>query len=97
VSLPHATREVWVRVDVDLCIAELVEYLQTIPGVRTLASCQGTIGEGGPHPYRAQVMVTWDRPEALERLRAELDISELTEYFAYVHPKAAVARALEER
>jgi hypothetical protein len=46
-------------VDVDLGIADMVEYLNTIPGVRTIASCQGTIGEDGPNPYRAQVLCDW--------------------------------------
>lgn len=72
-SLPHKTRPIKVWVDADLGIADMVEYLNTIPGVRTQASCQGTIGEGGPHPYRAQVMCTWN-PEALPRLQAEFDV-----------------------
>jgi hypothetical protein len=57
-SLTHKTRPVQVWADVDLGIADMVVYLNTIPGVRTEASCQGT-GEGGPAPYRAQVLTIW--------------------------------------
>src|ERR1017187_3060788 len=57
-SLPHATRPVQVWVDADLGIADLVEYLNAIPGVRTEASCQGG------YTYRAYVLCTWT-PEAL--------------------------------
>lgn len=86
-SLPHETRPIQVWVDADIGIADLVEYLNTIPGVRTQASCQGTIGEGGPNPYRAQVMCAWT-PEALVRLQAEFDISpEGNGSWGYVHPR----------
>ena len=88
-SLPHKTRPIKVWVDADLGIADMVEYLNTIPGVRTLASCQGTIGEGGPAPFRAQVMETWP-DEAFARLSAEFDISyepESNRNWGYLHPK----------
>ncbi len=75
---------VWV--DVDLGIAGLVELLNTIPGVRTFASCQGTIGEGGPEPYRAQVMATWT-DEAEVRLRRDFDLTILGDHWGYVHPR----------
>ncbi len=78
-----------VRVDVDEGIADLVIYLNTIPNVRTHASCQGTIGEGGPHPYRPQVLVAWSTPEAFERLRHEFDMSDMHEAWCYVHPRQA--------
>jgi hypothetical protein len=89
-GLPHKTRPVQVWADIDLGIADCVEYLNTVPGVRTHASCQGTIGEGGSHPYRAQVMVTWETPEALERLKAEFDITvpeDCNGSWFYVHPR----------
>lgn len=95
-SLPHATVPIQIWVDVDLGIAEMVEYLNSIPGVRTLASCQGTIGEGGPNPYRAQVMCTWT-PEALVRLMNEFDVDlEGHGAWGYIHPKEfSAARGLK--
>lgn len=82
----HEQKAIQVWVDVDTGIADLVAYLNSIPGVRTHASCQGTMGEGGLHPYRAQVMATWPI-EAAERLRAEFDITELGERWGYIHPR----------
>ena len=82
----HVTRPVRVWADVDVGIVGMVEYLNTIPGVRTTASCQGTFGEGGPAPYRAQVMAHW--PEDQEaRLRAEFDVTDLGECWGYLHPR----------
>lgn len=87
VYLPHETRPVQVWADVDLGIADMVIYLNTIEGVRTQASCQGTIGEGGPNPYGPQVMCTWT-PEAFPRLQAEFDVEpEGNGLWGYVHPK----------
>ena len=83
---PHETREVWVIADVDLGIAEMVEYLQTIPGVRTSASCQGTLGEGGPNPYRAQVMAYWPATQAA-RLFREFDVTVLGDNWGYLQPR----------
>ena len=84
----HKTRPVLVIADVDEGIAKMVEYLQTIPDVRTHASCQGTIGEGGPHPYRPQVMITWNTPDAFARLQREFDMTrEEGDQWAYVHPR----------
>ncbi len=89
-SLPHATRPIQVWIDADLGIADLVEYLNTIPGVRTLYSCQGTIGEGGPNPYRAQVGVTWDDDETFARLFAEFDVTIQGNNWGDVHPKQII-------
>lgn len=83
---PHATTPMLVWADVDLGIAPMVEYLNTIPGVRTEASCQGTIGEGGPNPYRSQVMTCWP-PEAEARLLAEFDVTSLGRNWGYLHPR----------
>lgn len=91
-GLPHETRPVLVWVDADLGIADMVEYLNTIPGVRTDASCQGTIGEGGPRPYRPHVMCHWTA-EALVRLEKEFDVVHGTDgtdgngFWGYVHPR----------
>ena len=60
----HETIPVQVWADVDVGVADLVRRLNAIPGVRTHASCQGTIGEGGAEPYEAHVMVSWWTDEA---------------------------------
>jgi hypothetical protein len=85
----HKQVTVSVFVDVDEGIADMVVYLNAIPGVRTHASCQGTIGEGGSNPYRAQVMVTWESAEAFARLEREFDVSEVSHehHWGYVHPR----------
>lgn len=85
-SLPHRTRAVMVWVDVDDGIADAVLYLQTIPGVRTDASCQGTLGEGGANPYRPQVMAHWDQ-RAEARLRREFYVTDLGPGWGYLHPR----------
>jgi hypothetical protein len=69
-SLPHPTVRVKVWADVDEGIADFVRELTEIPGITTHASCQGTIGEGGPHPYPPQVMVAWEDEAALHALVA---------------------------
>jgi hypothetical protein len=66
---PHKTVPIQVWVDVDEPMAATVKALQEIPGVRTHASCQGTIGEGGPEPYKAYVTVSWADDEALAFIR----------------------------
>ena len=66
---PHATVPVPVWADVDVGIADLVRWLNSIPGVRTFSSCQGTIGEGGPVPYPPHVSVTWADDKALAAIR----------------------------
>jgi hypothetical protein len=83
----HQTTPVQVWVDVDEGIAEVVRYLQTIPCVRTHTSCQGTIGEGGPEPYRAYVTVTWDDDAALARLQQEFDLEVEGDHWGSVHPR----------
>jgi hypothetical protein len=85
-SVIHETRPVQVWVDVDLDIADLVEYLNTIPGVRTFASCQGSIGEGGPHPYRAQIMAYWPK-SVTPQIEALFEFGESGVGWTYLHPK----------
>lgn len=87
----HETMPVQVWADIDVGIATVVEYLNTIPGVRTHASCQGTIGEGGAAPYRPQVLVTWSDDATFERLASEFDMSDISEsgHWCYVHPREA--------
>jgi hypothetical protein len=82
----HKTVPVLVWVDVDEGVADVVRYLNTIPGVRTYASCQGTLGEGGPEPYGPQVMISCTSKEALERLEREFSVEMLGECLAYVRP-----------
>lgn len=77
----HKQIPVQVTVDVDEGIADMVRYLNTIPDVRTHTSCQGTIGEGGPKPYRAYVMAGYDSAAAKARIDAEFD----TDYTIYAH------------
>jgi len=90
----HATEPVLVWVDIDKEIVPVVKYLNSIPGVRTHASCQGTIGEGGPNPYRAQVMTSWPSQEVFEHFCALFDVESgcqesdtLANNWGYVKPK----------
>lgn len=84
----HKQITISIPVDVDEGIAWLVMYLNTIPGVRTHASCQGTLGEGGLHPYRPQVMVTWAHRAVLKRLQREFDVTKISRHgWGYVHPR----------
>jgi tRNA(Phe) wybutosine-synthesizing methylase Tyw3 len=83
----HATRAIRVWVDIDEGIADFVQMLNEITGIRTNASCQGTIGEGGAAPYEAHVMVTWNDNEARSRL-SRWRVEELGANFGYVYPGA---------
>ena len=85
-SLTHKTRPVQVWADVDLGIADMVVYLNTIPGVRTEATCQGTIGEGGA--LSRSGLTIWPA-EVFERLKTEFDITILGENWGYLHPRAS--------
>lgn len=73
-SINHKTRPVQVWADVDLGIADIVEQLNSVEGVRTHASCQGTIGEGGPAEYGPYVDVSWTDEETLEVLKTKYNI-----------------------
>lgn len=84
----HKTVPIQVWADVDEGIAPLVKYLNTIPGVRTHASCQGTIGEGGVEPYGPQVMVSYQTHEAEMRVRQEFDCTDIAQSTVYVRPRA---------
>lgn len=95
----HKQVPIQVWVDIDEGIVDLVRHLNTIPGVRTHASCQGTIGEGGPNPYRPQVMVTWDTAETFARLKSEFDMSGCSRKnrWCYLHPRPAPAPTSDDR
>lgn len=83
---PHKTRTIQVWVDVDEGIVDHVIYLNTIPGVRTLTSCEGTIGAGGENPYRGYAMCRWT-PKALIQLRTEFEVGVLGNDWGRVYPK----------
>lgn len=70
----HRTVPVLVWADVDEGIVEFVRKLNTIAGVRTHHSCQGTISEGGAEPYPAYVGVSWVDDEARDRLKEVGDL-----------------------
>jgi hypothetical protein len=72
-SVVHETVPMLVWADIDLGIVDMVRRMNEIPGCRTEASCQGTIGEGGPRPYPAHVMASWTA-EALAILQAEFEV-----------------------
>lgn len=74
----HPTVPVQVWADVDVGIADLVRRLNTLPGVRTVASCQGG-------HYRPYVMVTWEDDAALALL-ARYPMTKIGAHHAYVHP-----------
>lgn len=82
----HKTVPVQVTVDVDESIASAVQHLNSIPGIRTYASCQGTVGEGGAEPYRAFVLTYWpDNATAL--IERRFTVGERLNGSAYLHPK----------
>jgi hypothetical protein len=90
-STTHKTIPIQVWADVDEGIAPLVKYLNTIPGIRTHASCQGTIGEGGVEPYGPQVMVSYQTEDAEARLRKEFDCVEVAQNTVYVRQRGGSA------
>lgn len=71
--VPHFQTPVQVWADIDVGISDVVAYLNTIPGVRTHSSCQGSIGEGGAAPYGPYVKASWPE-EALPRLQKEFNV-----------------------
>jgi hypothetical protein len=82
----HATVPVQVWSDIDVGIADDVRWLNTLPGVRTFASCQGTIGEMRMYPYRAQIMAYWPN-EMEEKIQQRFEIGWRGNGWAYLHPK----------
>ena len=84
-SLPHPTRRIQVWADIDEGIADFVTWLNTIPGVTTHASCQGTIGEGGPNPYRGYAMAHWT-DEAFSALQGKVEFQIEGTNWGYIYP-----------
>jgi hypothetical protein len=83
----HKMVPVQVWADVDEGIAPLVKYLNTISGIRTHGSCQGTIGQGGQEPYGPYVTVSYHSEEAEMRVRREFDCEEVAQSTAIVRPR----------
>jgi len=83
----HKTRPVKVWVDIDLDIVSMVECINTMPGIRTHASCQGSIGEGGPWPYDPYVEVSWQNEAALKSLKARYEVEVVGENWGHAHPR----------
>lgn len=88
-SINHKTRPIQVWADVDEGIADEVEYLNTIPGVRTFTSCQGTIGECGPEPHGPYIQATWPDGNTLNRLKEEYNVEPLGIAHGYLTRKRA--------
>ena len=69
----HKTVPVMVWVDIDIDIVDMVVYLNTIPGIRTLFSCQGYKKE---RPY---VVIHWNTKSAINRVSKEFDVEAIQE------------------
>ena len=95
-NVVHETVPIQVWADVDKGIVDAVRALNEISGVRTFASCQGTIDEGGPEPYKPYVMVGWADETArrqIEALCGPIDALEGCSNWGYVNP--SIPGALE--
>jgi hypothetical protein len=79
-SKQHGSRPVMVRTDVDLGIADEVEFLNRFQEIRTFASCQGSPS------YRPYVMAWWP-PEHNAMIREMYDLGEDGDGWTYLHPK----------
>ncbi len=93
-SVIHQTVPVQVWADIDVGIADLVRYLNTISGVRTHTSCQGTVGElsdddkaAGAQESRPWVMVSWDDDATLALLETKFDIDVDGDHWGHLHPR----------
>lgn len=82
----HKTKPLKVWIDIDLGIYESVKLLNTIEGIRTFSSCQGTIGEGGSHPHKPYIMIYCPKSK-LKVVKKSFDISKKMNGWIYVHPK----------
>jgi hypothetical protein len=85
--VPHETVPMQVWADIDVGVADMVRDLNQLPGVRTHASCQGTIGEGGAEPYPAYVEVSWDDHFALRLILQVFDLKIKGENWGHAHRK----------
>jgi hypothetical protein len=89
--MSHPSRPVRVVVDIDEDIADVVQYLNEQPDIRTFASCQGTPGQ-----RPAYVMVGWLTSDALNWLTDHYVLTEISRdnCWAYLHP---FAKLIEDR
>ena len=77
--------KIWVEVDENIC--EDVRFLNNLTGVRTFASCQGTLTEGGPEPYKSYILAYWPK-EYDDIIKNKYEIGELLGIrYGYLHPK----------
>jgi hypothetical protein len=98
-SVNHETVAVRVWVDVDVGIAEDVRWLNSLPGVRTFTSCQGTIGEGGPESYHPYIKAWWP-PEHDGAIRERFHLIGEGEGWRDIRPKSeleALSARLQQR
>ncbi len=85
-TVVHKTVPIQVWADIDVGIVEMVKHLNTLEGVRTEASCQGTIGEGGAEPYGPQVLVTWSDDAARQRIAEHYHLTAEGTRWGYARP-----------
>ncbi len=91
-SVNHQTVPVAVWVDIDIGIAEHVRWLNSLPGVRTFTSCQGTIGEGGPEPYEPYIQAWWP-PELGDVIRGRFHLISEGNGWRNIRPKNLAGEA----
>ena len=82
----HKTKPLKVWVDIDVGIYEIVKYLNTIKGVQTFSSCQGTLKEGGNAPYNPYVMI-YCPPNKMKLIEKLYKIGQKGDGWMYIHPK----------
>lgn len=85
----HKTVALQVWVDVDEGVADVVRHLNTMEGVRTHASCEGTPCLLYPGGLTCYVQVTWADDAALARIQAAypVRIESAENHWGYVLPK----------
>lgn len=76
----HKQIPIQIWADVDEGIADFVKWLNTLSGIRTHASCQGTATHG------PQVMISWEDEKAFEQIK-DYPLSDGGDHWAYIHPK----------
>ena len=87
----HKTEPVLVWADIDVLMIPVIKHLNSIPGVRTWACCQGTLQDEhqGPHPYGPYVMANWPEEKLLEIL-STYDVKIEGNNWGYIYPREPV-------